>query len=154
MKNIFKTYYSSEIGIVEIVSSEDAIISLDFVDKEGETTEFPPILREAYDQIDEYFKGKRKNFDLKLSIEGTEFQKKVWTELTKIPYGEVATYKDIAIRVGNEKAVRAVGNSNNKNKIAIILPCHRVIGSNGKLVGYAGGVHIKEWLLNHERKFK
>ncbi|QGU96780.1 methylated-DNA--[protein]-cysteine S-methyltransferase [Clostridium bovifaecis] len=151
---MFKTYYSSEIGIVEIVSSEDAIISLDFVDKEGETTEFPPILREAYDQIDEYFKGKRKNFDLKLSIEGTEFQKKVWTELTKIPYGEVATYKDIAIRVGNEKAVRAVGNSNNKNKIAIILPCHRVIGSNGKLVGYAGGVHIKEWLLNHERKFK
>lgn len=151
---IYTAYYESPIGIVEIKSNEDAIIGIDFVDKIGKRDEMIPILAEAYNQIDEYFKGKRKNFDLKLSIEGTEFQKKVWMELTKIPYGEVATYKDVAIRVGNEKAVRAVGNSNNKNKIAIILPCHRVIGSNGKLVGYAGGIHVKEWLLNHERKFK
>lgn len=154
MKNLFKAYYNSEIGVIEVVSSEDAIVSLDFVDKEGEATEFIPILRKAYAQLDEYFKGKRKSFDLKLHIEGTEFQKKVWHELTKIPYGEIATYKDIAMRVGNVKAVRAVGNSNNKNKIGIILPCHRVIGSNGKLVGYAGGLDKKEWLLNHEKKFK
>ncbi|MFU0824635.1 methylated-DNA--[protein]-cysteine S-methyltransferase [Clostridium sp.] len=150
----YTAYYESPIGIVEIRSNEDSITHINFVDKSGKNDRMIPILKQAYTQLDEYFKGKRKSFDLKLHIDGTEFQKKVWTELTKIPYGEVATYKDIAIRIGNEKAVRAVGNSNNKNKIAIVLPCHRVIGSNGKLVGYAGGLHIKEWLLNHEKKFK
>ncbi|KYH28135.1 methylated-DNA--[protein]-cysteine S-methyltransferase [Clostridium colicanis] len=153
-ESTYTVYYESPIGIVEIKSNEDAITHINFVDKLGRNDKMIPILQEAYTQLDEYFKGKRKSFDLKLHIEGTEFQKKVWTELTKIPYGEVATYKNIAIRIGNEKAVRAVGNSNNKNKIAIIIPCHRIIGSNGKLVGYAGGLHIKEWLLNHEKKFK
>lgn len=151
MRKEYKAYYKSEIGIVEITSSEDAVLSIYFVDKEGETVEMPEILKEAYNQIDEYFKGKRKKFNLKLSFEGTDFQNRVWNELTKIPYGQVVSYKDIAIAVGNEKAVRAVGTTNGKNKISIVVPCHRVIGSNGKLTGYAGGLHRKEWLLNHEK---
>lgn len=151
MRKEYKAYYKSEIGIVEITSSEDAVLSIYFVDKEGETVEMPKILKEAYNQIDEYFKGKRKKFNLKLSFEGTDFQNRVWNELTKIPYGQVVSYKDIAIAVGNEKAVRAVGTTNGKNKISIVVPCHRVIGSNGKLTGYAGGLHRKEWLLNHEK---
>lgn len=153
METIYKTYYSSEIGILEIACTKDSVISLKFVKEKGESTETNEILDKAYRQIDEYFTGRRKNFDLKLNLQGTEFQKKVWNELIKIPYGETVTYKDIATRVGNEKAVRAVGNCNNKNKIPIIIPCHRVIGSNGKLVGYAGGLDIKQWLLNHEKKF-
>lgn len=149
----YKSYYKSDLGVIEIISTEDYIIEVGFVEKEGEVTEVPSILQEAYNQIDEYFKGKRKEFDLKLNVQGTDFQKKVWNALTEIPYGKVVSYKDIAKAVGNEKAVRAVGNSNNKNRIAIVIPCHRVIGSNGKLVGYAGGLHFKEWLLEHEKKF-
>ncbi|MEA4825549.1 MAG: MGMT family protein, partial [Clostridium sp.] len=97
MRKEYKAYYKSEIGIVEITSSEDAVLSIYFVDKEGETVEMPKILKEAYNQIDEYFKGKRKKFNLKLSFEGTDFQNRVWNELTKIPYGQVVSYKDIAI---------------------------------------------------------
>lgn len=150
----YRVYYKSEVGLIQITSSEDAITGIDFVENEAEATEIPPVLQEAYNQLDEYFQGERKDFDLELHIEGTDFQKKVWKALTDIPYGKVVSYKDIAIAIGNEKAVRAVGNSNNKNKIAIVIPCHRVIGSNGKLVGYAGGLHFKEWLLEHEGKFK
>jgi methylated-DNA-[protein]-cysteine S-methyltransferase len=102
-------------------------------------------------QLDEYFLGKRKNFDLPLSLHGTTFQLAVWKQLETIPYGKTKTYKDIAIGVGNEKAVRAVGLTNGRNPIAIVVPCHRVIGSNGKMVGYASGVWRKEWLLAHER---
>lgn len=109
------------------------------------------LIRECYCQLEEYFDGKRKYFDIPLYIEGTDFQKKVWYALMDIPYGEVRSYKDIAIAINNEKAVRAVGNANNKNKIPIIIPCHRVIGINGKLVGYAGGLEIKEKLLELER---
>ncbi|MGL4740579.1 MAG: methylated-DNA--[protein]-cysteine S-methyltransferase [Sarcina sp.] len=101
-------------------------------------------------QLEEYFLGKRKSFDLPLEFNGTDFQKNVWKSLLEIPYGESATYKDIAKKIGNEKAVRAVGGANNKNKIMIVVPCHRVIGSNGKLIGYAGGLEKKEILLNLE----
>ncbi|MGL4989757.1 MAG: methylated-DNA--[protein]-cysteine S-methyltransferase [Sarcina sp.] len=101
-------------------------------------------------QLEEYFAGSRKNFDLPLEFNGTEFQERVWKSLLEIPYGESATYKDIAKMIGNEKAVRAVGGANNKNKIMIVIPCHRVIGSNGKLVGYAGGITIKQILLELE----
>ena len=103
--------------------------------------------------MNEYFSGERKKFDLPLYFEGTEFQKSVWNELRKIPYGTTVSYKDIAEGINNEKAVRAVGNANNKNKIMIIVPCHRVIGKNGKLVGFAGGLDKKEFLLEHEKKF-
>ncbi|MBR5269054.1 MAG: methylated-DNA--[Anaerotignum sp.] len=103
-------------------------------------------------QLDEYFRGERKTFDLPLAPKGTDFQKKVWNALKEIPYGETRTYGEIAAAVGNPKAARAVGMANNKNPIGIIIPCHRVVGANGKLVGYAGGMEKKEWLLQFERK--
>ena len=103
-------------------------------------------------QLDEYFRGERKTFDLPLAPKGTDFQRKVWNALQKIPYGETKTYGEIAAAVGNPKGARAVGMANNKNPIGIIIPCHRVVGANGKLVGYAGGMDKKEWLLQLERK--
>ena len=108
------------------------------------------LIKKAYIQLKEYMDGQRKQFDLPLNLKGTEFQKKVWGELAKIPYGETRSYKDIAIAIGNEKACRAVGMANNKNPIPIVIPCHRVVGSNKKLVGYAGGLDLKEELLNLE----
>ena len=102
-------------------------------------------------QLDEYFAGNRKIFDLPLAPKGTEFQQKVWNALTEIPYGKTRTYGEIAAAIGNPKAARAVGMANNKNPIGIIIPCHRVVGANGKLVGYAGGMEKKEWLLHLEQ---
>lgn len=155
MKNIYEIYYDSPIGVIMITGSKDKILSVDFAeDKDCINKDVPNILKEAYKQLDEYFKGIRKDFDLDLFFDGTEFQNKVWNELCNIPYGETATYKDMAIRIGNEKACRAVGNANNKNNISIIIPCHRVIGSNGKLVGYAGELWRKEWLLEHEKRHR
>ena len=109
------------------------------------------ILRAAQTQLAEYFLGKRKLFDLPLSPRGTDFQMRVWSELAKIPYGETATYKDIAIRIQNEKGVRAVGLANGRNPISIFIPCHRVIGSSGKLTGYAGGLENKTFLIGLEK---
>ena len=100
--------------------------------------------------MDEYFRKQRKVFELPLKPEGTDFQKKVWQALTQVPYGKTSTYKEIAERTGDLKAVRAVGGANRKNPIAIIIPCHRIIGSDNHLTGYAGGLWRKEWLLRHE----
>lgn len=113
------------------------------------------LFREATRQLEAYFSGKLESFDLKLAPEGTEFQKSVWKALCKLPYGETRTYKDIAASVGKPKAYRAVGLANNRNPIAIIVPCHRVIGSNGKLTGYASGLDVKAFLLKlEENKLK
>lgn len=150
MEGLFKIYYSSPIGMVEIAGTEDAVTSIVFSEGNDSEGEIPPVLKEAYIQLDEYFRGKRRTFDLKLSLEGTEFQKKVWIEVMKIPYGQTASYRDIACRLGNFRAVRAVGNANGKNPISIVIPCHRVIGSRGELTGYAGGLERKAWLLKHE----
>ncbi len=109
-------------------------------------------LNDVEKEIIEYFEGKRKEFNLELFIEGTEFQKKVWNELLKIPYGERKSYGEIAKNIGNPKAARAIGMACNKNKIPIIIPCHRVVGSNQKLVGFAGGLEVKSILLNLERE--
>ena len=109
------------------------------------------LILKCKNQLEEYFAGKRKTFDLPLVPKGTEFQQKVWKALTEIPYGETRTYGEIAAAVGNPKAARAVGMANNKNPIGIIIPCHRVVGANGKLVGYAGGMEKKEWLLSLEK---
>jgi methylated-DNA-[protein]-cysteine S-methyltransferase len=106
--------------------------------------------RETSRQLEAYFSGKLKSFDIKLAPEGTEFQKSVWNALCEIPYGETRTYKEIAVSIGNPKAYRAVGLANNRNPIAIIVPCHRVIGADGKLTGYASGLDIKEFLLRLE----
>lgn len=112
------------------------------------------LLVQAAEQLDEYFTGKRKEFHLPLAAEGTLFQKRVWNALCTIPYGETRSYKDIAIQIGNAKACRAVGMANHNNPIGIIVPCHRVVGADGKLVGYAGGLDRKQLLLELERKYK
>ena len=147
-----KTFYLSPIGLLEIRGSEKGIASVSFDAKVDNVIESPPCLRECVSQLHEYFNGERKSFDLKFDLEGTDFQKKVWNELTKISFGKTKSYNDIAIKLGDKEAVRAVGNANGKNPLAIIIPCHRVIGSDGKLVGYAGGLWRKKWLLNFENK--
>lgn len=111
-----------------------------------------PLIQEAHKQLTEYFELKRTSFTLPLAPEGTEFQKRVWNELINIPYGQTKTYGEIAAAIGNPKASRAVGMSNHNNPIMIVIPCHRVIGKNGQLTGYAGGIDIKEKLLNLESK--
>lgn len=146
-------YYDSPIGILEISTTEEELISILYVDEKRENTEQPKILKEVIKQIQEYFNGERKEFDIKFKLKGTEFQEKVWNALTHIPYGETVSYKYIATKIGNEKAVRAVGNTNGRNVINIVVPCHRVIGSNKRLTGYGGGLDRKLWLLQHEEKF-
>lgn len=154
MKKI--SYYETKIGRLGIAEENNCITDLyfesetisngDFVEDESE------ILKEAGKQLQEYFKGMRKNFSLPLAPEGTEFMKKVWNALIDIPYGETRSYKEIAEKTDSKLAYRAVGLANNKNPIPIIIPCHRVIGSNKKLVGYGGGLEIKEYLLKLERQ--
>ena len=151
--NKYTGYIKVSAGIIKIVCSEEYVLSVSFSDTVKENDKGSKVLDEALKQMNEYFSGQRKTFDLPLYFEGTEFQKSVWKELKKIPYGTTVSYKDIAEGINNEKAVRAVGNANNKNKIMIIVPCHRVIGKNGKLVGFAGGLDKKEFLLGHEKKF-
>ena len=151
MNEKHKAYYMSEIGLIEIIGTEEGILSLDFLEEGSKGHhEIDPYLEKCVEQLDEYFRGTRREFSLDLILQGTAFQKNVWNQLMKIPFGEAVSYKYIASSIGNIKAVRAVGNANGKNKIAIIIPCHRVIGSNGTLVGYASGVWRKEWLLKHE----
>ncbi len=147
--------YETPIGRIGIKDNGHSIIEVYFIkaaeDKELELKE-TPLTKEAARQLDEYFQGKRKDFDLPLEPKGTPFQKSVWEALTTIPYGETRSYKQIAEKVNSPKAYRAVGMSNNKNPISIIIPCHRVIGANGKMVGYGGGLEIKEHLLNLENQ--
>ncbi|MBK7869142.1 MAG: methylated-DNA--[protein]-cysteine S-methyltransferase [Ignavibacteriales bacterium] len=112
-----------------------------------------PLIKELKKQLDGYFSGKRKDFDLPIQMSGTEFQKSVWNQLLTIPLGETRSYKQQAEIIGNPKAVRAVANANGDNLISIVIPCHRVIGANGSLTGYGGGLDNKQWLLNHENKF-
>jgi methylated-DNA-[protein]-cysteine S-methyltransferase len=152
MNKQHKAYYRSEIGLIEIIGTEEGVLSLDFLEEGSmDNHEVHPCLEKCVQQLDEYFRGTRREFSLDVILQGTAFQKNVWNQLMKIPFGETVSYKDIASSIGNTKAVRAVGNANGKNRIAIIIPCHRVIGSNGTLVGYASGVWRKEWLLKHER---
>lgn len=146
---MFQTYYKSEIGWVEIKGSESAISSILFVDT-PDKEETNSILETCKQELDEYFRGLRREFTVPLSSAGTEFQTTVWNALTTIPYGTVASYSDIATKIGNPKAVRAIGNANSKNPLSIIVPCHRIIGKDKTLVGYAGGVWRKKWLLLHE----
>ncbi len=147
--------YTSKLGDILIEYEENVVISLKKIDNEsidfGERTDFTD---KVFKEICEYFDAKRKTFSFEHQAKGTDFQKKVWSALCDIPYGETRTYKQIAIAVGNEKASRAVGMANNKNPLHIIVPCHRVIGASGKLVGYAGGLEMKEYLLNMESENK
>ncbi len=143
--------YPFPLGRLKIEYDRDVIISLgrtNDAEKGGAKT---PLTDLAYAQIMDYFEGRRRTFTFPYALRGTEFQKKVWRALCDIPYGETRTYKEIAAAVGNPKACRAVGMANNKNPIAIAVPCHRVIGADGKLVGYAGGLDMKEALLQLEK---
>ena len=155
MKYLF--YYDTEIGRVCIGEEDNYITNLYFGDERGiksfEVKE-TLLIKEAKKQLDEYFAGDRKSFDLPLKALGTEFQEKVWKELLEIPYGETKSYGKIAARIGIPKGPRAVGLANNRNPISIFIPCHRVIGKNGKLVGYGGGLDVKEFLLNLEKKYR
>lgn len=141
--------HQTPIGKLYISADHNSIlaISLNKPDLYGKET---PLIKKAFKELDEYFSGKRKTFDLPLKLNGTEFQKKIWQELIKIPYGKTISYKELAKRAGNENACRAAGMANNKNKIMIVIPCHRVIGSNGNLTGYAFGLEIKKQLLDME----
>lgn len=148
-----KFNYKTCIGEIWIAEENNKIVYVAFSEINGIKNETPLII-ETYKQLNEYFIGERTNFNVPLSLDGTLFQTKVWKELMKIPYGQIVSYKYIAEKIGNPNASRAVGLANNKNKIAIIVPCHRVIGSNKKLVGYAGGLDIKKYLINLEQKYK
>ena len=154
MNDIQKTYFESPIGRIEISGDEKGISSVEFFEDRKNDSKNTGHLKNCLKQLDEYFSGKRKSFSLKLNLKGTEFQKKIWKGLLKIPFGETVSYLDVAKEIGNEKAVRAVGNANNKNNISIIIPCHRVIGSNGKLIGYGGGLWRKKWLIDFENGYK
>ncbi|MHA2358177.1 MAG: methylated-DNA--[protein]-cysteine S-methyltransferase [Candidatus Heimdallarchaeaceae archaeon] len=142
--------YETPIGNVEIITDEKQVLACNFRDRITESEEKPEILKKTLNQVEEYFQRKRENFDLDFSLSGTDFQVKVWQELTRIPYGQVISYKELASRIKQQDAVRAVGNANGKNPISIIIPCHRVIGSDGDLVGYGGGIERKKWLLDFE----
>lgn len=150
----FGKIYNTSIGKISIIQEGEYIVKIEFREilKDVEIKE-TTLISKTINEIKEYLNGNRKKFDIPIKLNGTGFQKKVWNELLKIPYGETCSYKDIAIRINNEKGVRAVGMANHNNPIAIIVPCHRVIGKNGKLVGYAGGIDIKSKLLEIEKLF-
>ena len=151
---IYKSFYNSPVGLIEIGGTVNSITSLYFIDEEfNPEAKSNPYIDKCVEQLDAYFNGKMKIFTLDLSAEGTDFQKRVWNELMKIPYGETRSYMEITKTLGDKKAIRAVANANGQNKISIIIPCHRVIGSDGSLTGYGGGLWRKKWLLEHEQKF-
>lgn len=149
---IYSYTTQSPVGALTVTADEESIIGLRF--GTGGITEPNGVILNALHQLDEYFAGSRKSFDLSLDPSGTEFQRSVWAALCDIPYAETRTYGEIAANIGNKKASRAVGMANNRNPIAIIIPCHRVIGASGKLVGYAGGLEIKRYLLELENNNK
>ncbi|QYF84501.1 methylated-DNA--[protein]-cysteine S-methyltransferase [Brevibacterium sp. PAMC21349] len=157
MSELYKLDYESPIGVIEISGTNDAIRSIMFAERDIKINimqeHTPQVLAECFSQLDEYFKGERREFTFPYTLEGTIFQKNVWNALTGILYANTGSYKDIAVSIGNEKAIRAVGSANGRNKLSIVIPCHRIIGSNGKLTGYAGSLWRKEWLLQHERNF-
>lgn len=146
-------FYLTPLGILKI-TEEDGFITEISIEKNNITVneqKSSPLLEKACVQLGEYFAGKRKSFDLPIKMHGTIFQKQVWQELLRIPYGETLSYQDIAVAVGNPKAVRAVGQANNKNRIIILIPCHRIINKSGALGGFSCGTNIKTFLLNLEK---
>lgn len=152
MSSLHTSYYSSPIGLIEVRGDEDGIASVYFIeDKPNYSKIIHPELKECIYQLDEYFVGIRKEFGLKLNPKGSEFQKRVWNKLLDIPFGKTNSYLQVSKKLGDANATRAVGTANGKNPICIIIPCHRVIGSTGNLVGYSGELWRKEWLLNHEK---
>jgi methylated-DNA-[protein]-cysteine S-methyltransferase len=145
----------SPLGYTKIVGDEEGVSSVVVLNSEEKETDIIPVeLEDCVIQLNEYFAGERTLFDLKLNPEGTTFQKQVWNALQTIPYGKTLSYLELSKQLGDVKAIRAVANANGKNPLWIIVPCHRVIGSDGSLTGYAGGLHRKQWLLEHESPYK
>ncbi|WP_295181591.1 methylated-DNA--[protein]-cysteine S-methyltransferase [uncultured Christiangramia sp.] len=138
------------LGIATILGDENGIHEIKVDDSTEESSEIPEVLQSAILQLQQYFSGKRESFDLQLNPKGTDFQKKVWEELKNIPYGATVSYLELSRKLGDEKAIRAVASANGMNPLWIVVPCHRVIGSDGSLTGYAGGLHRKKWLLDLE----
>ena len=146
---------NTPLGFTKIVGDSDGIASVTVLNsKEKVSTIFPEALEDCVYQLNEYFEGNRKQFNLKLNPCGTDFQKRVWNELLQIPFGKTLSYLELSKKIGDVKAIRAVANANGKNPLWIIVPCHRVIGSDGSLTGYAGGLSRKQWLLEHESPYK
>ena len=148
---IYQYSYETKLGSVTIVEEDGALLAITTHRTYEGIKQETPLINEAYRQLSEYLLGERKRFDLPLKPQGTVFQQEVWKALRDIPYGETRSYKQIAEAIGNPKAVRAVGMANNQNPLLIVVPCHRVIGANGKLVGYAAGIEKKEFLLKLEK---
>ncbi len=143
-------YLQTPIGYAELKGDEQGLSSVTVFDGQAPKGTVPHVLEDALYQFQEYFERDRKTFDLKLNPVGTEFQQKVWKALLEIPYGKTVSYMELSKTLGDVKAIRAVAAANGKNPLWIVVPCHRVIGSNGDLTGYAGGLHRKKWLLAHE----
>ncbi|HEY6505932.1 MAG TPA: methylated-DNA--[protein]-cysteine S-methyltransferase [Chitinophagaceae bacterium] len=156
MAETFTTYYHSPIGLLKISGTEDYISEVSFHDNteksEGRKKHLPPLLIQCIEQLIHYFHGERRIFELPVNQPGTPFQQTVWNQLAAIPYGKTISYLELAIKTGDPKATRAVASANGKNNVAIIIPCHRVIGADKTLVGYGGGLWRKKWLLELEMK--
>jgi methylated-DNA-[protein]-cysteine S-methyltransferase len=156
MTEPISTYYHSPVGVLKISGTDEYISEVSFHDKiqkiAGRKKNLPPLIIHCLEQLIQYFNGELKIFELPLNQPGTKFQQGVWASLLSIPYGKTISYLDLARMMGDTKATRAVANANGKNNIAIVVPCHRVIGSNRELVGYGGGLWRKKWLLEHEAK--
>jgi methylated-DNA-[protein]-cysteine S-methyltransferase len=143
-------YFSSPLGIAKIEGYENGVSNISVLSEGEVSKKIPKELKNAVNQLQEYFEGKRKDFDFKLNPKGTDFQQKVWQELLNIPFGKTMSYMDLSNKLGDVKAIRAVASANGKNPLWIVVPCHRVIGTDGSLTGYAGGLWRKKWLLEHE----
>jgi len=162
IKQLSPMAYHSPVGILKIKILDEQICEILYSDEKSETEDdatnlsvkSKKILKKTIRQFDEYFAGERKIFDLPLQQTGTAFQQKVWNELINIPFGKTISYLQLARRLGDEKSIRAAASANGRNKLNIVVPCHRVIGSNGTLIGYGGGLPRKKWLLDHEAKFE
>ncbi|EDP70935.1 methylated-DNA-[protein]-cysteine S-methyltransferase [Flavobacteriales bacterium ALC-1] len=146
---------NSPLGFTKIVGDNDGITQVTVLNSQEKVTDIiPSELEDCVIQLQEYFEGLRKDFDLKLNPQGTDFQKKVWKQLETIPFGKTISYLDLSKQLGDVKAIRAAASANGKNPLWIVIPCHRVIGSDGSLTGYAGGLYRKQWLINHESESK
>ena len=151
MNTVDAAHIQSPLGTIEITGSNGVIFSVSFLEEQDNSkSKVPASLKECVRQLEEYFSGKRKQFDLQLQPNGTAFQRHVWDELLKIPFGKTISYIQLARQLGDEKSIRAAASANGKNPIGIVIPCHRVIGANSELVGYAGGLWRKQWLLDLE----
>ena len=147
-------FIESPLGITKIVGDENGISVISILSEGQITTKIPKNLQECVFQLQKYFEGQRSHFDFKINPQGTDFQQKVWRELLNIPFGKTMSYLDLSKKVGDVKAIRAVASANGRNPLWIVVPCHRVIGTDGSLTGYAGGLWRKKWLLEHESQSK